>query len=240
MRFPALTRLLVLVGMSLAPFAPAAAFTDASIVDAFYKTVFGSEYGGGGWQSRIVKKYVKPVRFYIDDRSGTGRGAEATRFVLSLPSLIYGLETSVVDNPSRANFRVYIIRRSDYRDIVSTRIYRNRSASFAPGKCLVRLISGRRGISRSDAVIVADEGDFLFHRCMVEEILQGLGPVNDNVSLTESVFNDRSKHATFTLHDRYLLNMLYDPRIEPGMTIRDVHPLLPSVVARVKARVGVN
>ena len=65
-------------------------------------------------------------------------------------------------------------------------------------------------------MIVADEGDFLFRRCMVEEVLQGLGPVNDDRTLSQSVFNDRSPHSTFTSFDRHLVNMLYDPRVAPG------------------------
>ena len=212
----------------------AARLTDAVLIDSFNKVVFGSEYGDG-WQSQIVKKYLKPVRFYIHDRSGRGR--EAERFVKSLPGLIHGLKASVVSRPEEANFHVHIIRRAEYGAVVAGQIYRNRSAGSAPGKCLVRLVTGQLGISRSDAVIVADEGDFLFQRCMVEEILQGLGPVNDDFSLADSVFNDSSRHRSFTLHDRMLLNMLYDPRIRPGMTAEEVQPLLPDVVSRARGLV---
>ena len=95
-------------------------------------------------------------------------------------------------------------------------VYGRPTSTFAPGKCLVRVVSTSAGISRSDAVIVADEGEFLFHRCMVEEILQGLGPVNDDRSLGESVFNDMSRHATFTDFDRHILNMLYHPADRAG------------------------
>jgi hypothetical protein len=94
------------------------------------------------------------------------------------------------------------------------------------------------GITRSDAVIVADEGDFLFHRCMIEEILQGLGPVNDDRSLTESVFNDRSRHASFTAFDRHILNMLYHPLILPGMTRLEVDLVLPTIVTEVRERLA--
>jgi hypothetical protein len=71
---------------------------------------------------------------------------------------------------------------------------------------------------------------------MVEEVLQGLGPVNDNRSLDESVFNDRSRHSSFTSFDRHILNMLYDPRVEPGMTKMEVSRVLPEVAAEVQAR----
>jgi hypothetical protein len=157
-------------------------------------------------------------------------------FVRSLPRLIRGLDASIVSDPEAANFRIFIVDRAAYRSVVTAEIYDRPSSTFAPGRCLVRVVSGRNGIERSDAVIVADEGDFLFRRCMAEEILQGLGPVNDDPTLDESVFNDSSPHATFTRFDRHILNMLYDPRIRPGMTKIEVKRLLPEVLADVRAR----
>ena len=56
------------------------AFSDAELIDGFRRTVFGSEYPSLGWQSDIVKKFVKPVRLYVDDRSRLGRGAEVSAF----------------------------------------------------------------------------------------------------------------------------------------------------------------
>jgi Protein of unknown function (DUF2927) len=85
-------------------------------------------------------------------------------------------------------------------------------------------------------VIVADEGDFLLHRCVIEETLQGLGPINDDPTLSESVFNDRSEHSTFTDFDRHILNMLYHPLVEPGMTKLEVARVLPKVVEDVQAK----
>jgi hypothetical protein len=197
--------------------------------------VFGSEYRGFGWQSHLVKKYTEPVRLFVEDRSRARRGDEVARFVRSLPSLISGLDISLVASSGKANFRVFVIDRADYGDVVAREIYGRPSSSFAPGKCLVRVVSTSAGITRSDAVIVADEGDFLFHRCTVEEVLQGLGPINDDASLDESVFNDRSSHSTFTAFDRRILNMLYNPLVEPGMTKLEVARVLPKVAAEVRA-----
>jgi hypothetical protein len=227
---------LVAAGLALLSTASAQAFSDAELIDGFNRTVFGSEYRSFGWQSYLVKKYTGPVRLFVDDRSEARRGAELARFVQALPALISGLDISVVSSPEKANYRIYVIDRADYRQIVSEAIYGQPSASFTPGKCLVRIVSTSSGITRSDAVIVADEGDFLFHRCMVEETLQGLGPINDDATLGESVFNDGSKHSEFTSFDRHILNMLYDPRIEPGMTKLEVDRVLPKVLAGVQAR----
>lgn len=224
--------LAVLVALSSSP---VRAFTDAELIEGFERTVFGSEYRSFGWQSSLVKKFVDPARVYVDDRSGLDRAADARRFIGALPQLIAGLSLSIVSDPDEANFRVFILDRASYRQVVTNEIYARPSSGFAPGKCLVRVVSNRNGIQRSDAVIVADEGEFLFQRCLTEEVLQGLGPVNDDGRLKESVFNDRSRHASFTDFDRHLLNMLYHPAIRPGMTRAEVRRVLPAVAAEVQS-----
>jgi hypothetical protein len=85
-------------------------------------------------------------------------------------------------------------------------------------------------------VIVADEGEALFDRCKVEEILQGLGPLNEHPSLRESMFNDRTRHTQFTAFDRLILNMLYDRRIRNGATLEEVQKILPEVLRSARGR----
>lgn len=241
-----IAQMVTTITMRLAPFivalailvlpTPGRAFTERELIDGFDRTVFGSEYQSFGWQSRLVKKFTDPVRLFVDDRSAARRGGEVESFVRTLPNLVAGLDVSIVATSADANYRVFVIDRAAYRQVVSREIYGRPSSSFAPGRCLVRVVSTSSGITRSDAVIVADEGNFLFRRCMVEEILQGFGPVNDDATLDKSVFNDRSRHSSFTSFDRQILNMLYHPLIEPGMTRLEAARVLPKVAADVQER----
>jgi len=234
---PAIPASLVLLALLLClPMSPARAFSDDALIDGFMRTVFGSEFQAWNWQAKMVKKYDGPVRVFIDDRSSTQRGGEVADFVRTLPGLISGLDIAVVPELGEANYHVFVLNRADYLSVVSREVYGRTKSSYAPGKCLVRVVASDVGIRRSDAVIVADEGDFLFNRCKVEEVLQGLGPLNDDATLSESVFNDQSKHNTFTSFDRHILNMLYHPLVRPGMTKEDVAKVLPAVLAEVNAR----
>jgi hypothetical protein len=210
----------------------ALAYTDRQLAYAFYETVFGAEYIDWGGHADIVKKFTVPVRVYIDNRSRHDRRADVAQFVGSLPRLIHGLDIALVGNPAQANFRVYVVDREQYSSVVRN-LYGNISM-HVPGRCLVRVFSRPSGIRRSDAVIVADEGEFLFQRCLVEEVLQGLGPVNDSPNLPDSVFNDYSRHSRFTTHDRFILNMLYHHRIRAGMTANEVAAVLPQVIRDVR------
>lgn len=204
------------------------AFTTTEILTGFEKTVFGLEYRSWSWRPYRVKKFTVPVRFYIHNLSQRDRTKIVKRFVSEIDRRVKGLTASVVNSASDANFQVYVVDRKQYEPVVRADIYNNPKAKV-PGRCLVRVVSGRNGIKGSAAVIVSDEGEFLFRRCLVEEILQGLGPMNDHEDLDHSVFNDSSHHSRFTVFDQIILNMLYDPRIKPGMSARQTSSVLPLV-----------
>ena len=45
-------------------------------------------------------------------------------------------------------------------------------------------------ILKSDVLIAVDAGDFIFYDCIYEELLQALGPINDDDSVPWTMFND--------------------------------------------------
>lgn len=228
----------VLVAGLVALAAPAfAQYSDAQIANGFYRTVFGLEYDSGGRGAQTVKKFVGPVRLYIDQRARSDRRAAIERFVRSVNRGVRGLDLRVVDSPLEANFTVYVVDRASYAQVIQDDIY-NSPRGVVRGRCMVRVLTGWQGISKAQAVIVSDEGEFLFNRCMVEEILQGLGPLNDDPTLADSVFNDTSRHARFMLHDRYILNLLYHPSIRPGMSMEQVQAVLPGLIRQVRGTVN--
>ena len=214
-------------------------FQDSEVIDGFYKTVFGAEIKSLSWgsQTNRVKKYVTPVKVWIDNRSKLNRLKTVREFVTDLPSEISGLSLRLARTPKEANFRIYIVDSADYRRTVQDEVFHD-SRMDVPGQCIVRVLSRRSGILRSDAVIVSDQGLSLFRRCMVEEILQGLGPVNDDDSLSHSVFNDLTTFDHFTQYDRLILNMLYNPSVKPGMTKRQLNPMAGDLLQYAKQVVG--
>ena len=216
---------------------PAHALSDEEIIRGFNLTVFGAEISNLGFQARYVHKFRDEVRFKIHNLSRKDRSGAVKEFVNSLPSRIAGLQTRVVDGDERANFNIYVVDRADYLKTVRENVERRANAR-APGRCLVKSRFTTRGIIRSDAVIVSDEGEALFKRCLIEEILQGLGPLNEHTSLRNSVFNDTSRHTRFTLFDQFILNMLYDERVKNGASPRSVNRVLDEVLADTRRRLG--
>jgi hypothetical protein len=65
--------------------------------------------------------------------------------------------------------------------------------------------------------------------------LQSLGPINDTNSVPWTMFNDKVSMGFFDVFDQYILNILYDPRIRPGMTVEEVKAVLPAALTDVRA-----
>ncbi|HET9816188.1 MAG TPA: DUF2927 domain-containing protein, partial [Xanthobacteraceae bacterium] len=146
------------------------------------------------------------------------------------------LDIALTGDRAAANVFVILVRD---RDLASTvrRLYgadkARRIARLDP-QCL----SGFRKddsfrIVQSNVLLVADAGEFIFYDCAYEELLQALGPINDtNVPWT--MFNDDVQMGFFDVYDQYILNILYDPRIRPGMTRDQVRALLPQILPTVR------
>ncbi|MEP3233636.1 MAG: DUF2927 domain-containing protein [Hyphomicrobiales bacterium] len=197
----------------------------------FMRVVMSAEYGGNSKFGRSVKKYDSTVRFAIINHSKLDRRQAIKGFVWSLPTKIAGLKTSVVSNPQQANFRIHVVDKDQYADVIRNEIYGG-ARKPVRGKCFVRVLASKNAnsIGSTDVVIRSDDGERLFQRCMVEEILQGLGPLADRGNKNFSIFNTASQHSSFTVHDQVLMNILYDPRIKPGMSKSQVAKILPTVM----------
>lgn len=235
MRLPAITMLVF--GLLIQPISGALAnrpTPDREMINGFERVAFGAEMTGRFSNAAYIKKYVKPVRFRIEQSSTIDRRAAVEAFIARINKEIPNLQASIARPGERANFIVHIVDEKDYQR-AGRKVYR---APFmtVPGNCVVRAHFSRGGIERSEAVIVSDRGERLFQRCLVEEILQGLGPLNENPDAPQSVFNDGTRHSEFTDYDRRLMIMLYDERLNPGMSLEKARPLLPAIARDARNR----
>lgn len=201
----------------------------------FMRIMMSAEFGGNTRFARSIKKYDKTVRFAIINHAKLDRRPAVRSFIWELPQKIQGLDASVVSNPDQANFRIHVVDRIQYAGVIRNEIYGNKHAKVH-GQCFVRVMPGKVGIKSTDVVIVSDRDERTFNRCLVEEVLQGLGPLADKGNKDYSIFNTASQHSSFTLHDRVLLNALYDPRIKAGMSKAQVKKLISDVILDCIAR----
>jgi hypothetical protein len=216
-------------------------FTDREITDGFFKVAFGAEFSVAGRTNRI-RKYDGPVRVYVDSRAKPDRRAQVAAVVADIRAHVNHLDIAVVDSRDSANVIVTLVRD---RELVATirkffgRAKAQRIQRSLGPQCLSGFSKdGGYRITHSEVIVVADSGDFIFFDCIYEEMLQALGPINDTAAIPWTMFNDNVQKGFFDLYDQYLLNILYDSRIRPGMTRATVRALLPQVLPAVRNWVG--
>jgi hypothetical protein len=216
-------------------------FTDAEIVDGFFKVTLGAEFIASGTVDRI-RKYDGPVRVYVDNRARPDRRAQVATVIADIDRRIRHLDIARVHRRKEANVIVTLVRDRDL-DATIRSFYGAERASRIQQSLEPQCLSGFRRdanfrILRSDVIVVADAGDFIFYDCMYEELLQALGPINDDSSVPWTMFNDDVHMGFFGVYDQHILNILYDPRVRPGMTREDVQRVLPQVLPDVRAWVA--
>jgi hypothetical protein len=216
-------------------------FTDAQIAEGFFKIAFGAELSVAGRVDRI-RKYDKAVRVYVDSRARPDRRRQVGEAVADIGRRIEHLDIAVTDDRHAANIAVTLVRDRDLAPTIRAFYGRDRARqierSLEP-QCLSGFSKDEQfRIIHSDVIIVVDAGDFIFYDCVYEELLQALGPINDDSTVPWSMFNDDVQMGFFDVYDQYLLNVLYDPRIRPGMTRDEVRALLPQVLPSARAFVA--
>jgi hypothetical protein len=213
------------------------AFSDGEITEGFFKTAFGAELHLAGQVNRI-RKFDGPVRVHVESRARPDRRAEVAAVVADIRARVQHLDIAMADSAAGANLAVTLVRDRDLARTIAKLYGRERARliqrSLAP-QCLSSFRKDEAfRITHSDVIIVADAGDFIFYDCIYEELLQALGPINDTNAVPWTMFNDDVQMGFFDVYDQYILNILYDPRIRPGMEMDEVRALLPQVLSTVR------
>lgn len=216
-------------------------FSDKEIADGFFKLAFGAEMHRGGRVDRI-RKYDGPVRVFIENRGRPDRLKQVRNVVADIKSLIANLDLDFADKRENANVVITLVRERDLGRTIRN-LYGGRQSRLILRSLEPQCLSGFRKdesfrILRSNVILVTDIDEFTFFDCAYEEILQALGPINDDSTVPWTMFNDDVQKGYFDIYDQYILNILYDPRIRPGMRPDQVRALLPEILPTVRAFVA--
>jgi hypothetical protein len=216
-------------------------FTNDEIVDGFFKIAFGAELRLTGGADRI-RKFEGPVRVFVDDRAQADRRDLIAAVVADIGEHVDHLDLALTDDRRAANVVVTLVRNRDLKRTIRS-FYGPGRAKQIEQRLTPECLSGfsedpQHRIRRAEVILTIDGGDFRFLDCAYEELLQALGPINDDRSVPWTMFNDEVQMGFFDVYDQYLLNILYDSRVRPGMTRAEVKALLPNVLPAVRGWVS--
>jgi hypothetical protein len=214
------------------------AFSDDEIKDGFFKTAFRAELQFGRQHERI-RKFDEPVRVFVVNRGAPERSAEIAAIVADIHGRVNHLDLAMTTDRKTANLVVMLVQTRDFAQTIRSRYGEDQARTIQHSlhpQCLSGIGKDQSyRIRRAEVILSVDAGDFQFYDCAYEELLQSLGLINDDSSVPWTMFNDDVQMGFFDVYDQYLVNMLYDPRVRPGMTKDEVNALLPDIFPAVRA-----
>ena len=92
--------------------------------------------------------------------------------------------------------------------------------------CWTRVFTGDDFVIYRAAIQIHADWNLLRRHCIIEEITQALGLMNDSSYFSPSIFNDASKQQALSPWDRLMVSAHYDRRLLPGMTWYYAEPII--------------
>jgi len=216
-------------------------FSNDEIKDGFFKTAFHAELQFDRPAERI-RKFDEPVRVFVVNRGAPDRSAEIATIVADIHARVQNLDLAMSADRKRANLVVTLVRARDFAQTIRSRYGEDKANQIQHSlhpQCLSGIGKDQSyRIRRAEVIVPVDDGEFQFYDCAYEEVLQSLGLINDDSSVPWTMFNDDVQMGFFDVYDQYLVNILYDARVRPGMTKDEVVRLLPEVLPTVRAWVA--
>jgi len=213
-------------------------FSNDEIKEGFFKIVFHPELQLGSPAER-VRKFDEPVRIFLLNKAWPDRRAEIAAIIADIKARVNHLDLAVTNDRNVANMVVTLVASDHFGRTLRSR-YGSRKAAQIEKSLDPQCLSGigkdsQFRIRRAEVILPIDASDFTLRDCAYEELLQALGAINDDRSVPWTMFNDDVQMGFFDIYDQYLINILYDPRIRPGMTRQEAESVLPDVLSSARA-----
>lgn len=141
-------------------------FSDEQIARGLFAVAFGAEFNVAGRVDRI-RRFEAPIRVYIDNRAEPDRSSQVAAVVADINDHVEHLDIAVTARKSDANVTVTLVRDRELIPVIR-HFYGADRAKQIQESLEPQCLSGFRKdanfrIQRSDVLIVADVGDYIFY-----------------------------------------------------------------------------
>jgi Protein of unknown function (DUF2927) len=209
-------------------------FTTAELTRGFLALAFGSDLRIGA-RPLGIRRFDHAVRARIVGGGTIDRSNEMAHVIEEYARKVPNLELSIVPPAAPADIELRLIDESDFQSALQaafgTKVARAFVSRTDP-QCMTSVKSTADGnIVHSVSFIIVDKGDDVFLDCAYHELLHALGLSNHDQHNPWTTLNQKRMVGYLTVYDRYLLTLLYDSRIKPGMTMRQARAVLQRAIA---------
>ena len=207
-------------------------FTTHELTRGFMALAFGSDLRIGA-TPRGIRRFDHPIAAHVISSGSVDRSAAMTRVIEEYARKVPNLHLRVSADP-RAAMQVRLIDEKDFnaalRAAFGAKIAKTFIARTDP-QCMTSVKSDSEGaILHAVSFIIVDQGDDVFLDCAYHELLHAFGLSNHDQHNPWTTLNQDRMVGYLSVYDRDLVTLLYDPRIRPGMTRRQVRRLLPRLI----------
>ena len=197
----------------------------------------GSE---GNWVENPLQRWAGPLNYRLSGAAVTAADRAEVASLMGRIAGLTGLEIS--ETETGWNFLILITTPEEHEEFsaVLAQLLPATAKTFDLWRKTPRLICVAHNLFSGEnpnhivtglVSIGSETGGLLRRACLHEEIVQALGLANDHPEVRPSIFNDDGEFALLTEHDEHLLRILYDPRLEPGMSAAQAMPVVERIVA---------
>ena len=200
-----------------------------------------------------LRRWENPVRIKV--HFGQSLSAEQRQFLsrqivtfVDRLRRLTGLEIGFVEQ--QPNFDVIIFNQEERLDFLRHAENENIRVSRAVANGIINspgnvfcaafaLLNGwpnAHSYANSVILLKSEHPELMMQSCIHEEFSQALGLTNDSPRARPSIFNDDEEFALLTTHDELLLKILYDDRLEVGMSVAEARPIVQQIVREILAQ----
>jgi hypothetical protein len=213
---------------ALAPWPAAAEMPPLdTLLRQYVEIAFRNEFGGLHRFGRIVK-WQEPIRARLEGPNAEAYKAQVERQFAVL-SRLTGLSMEVVDG-----FRPF----ATVNMVITFIDTGGRGPENPERACFSSAYEDDNFVLRKAEIWITADIPELRQHCIVEEISQALGLLNDSTILFPSIFHDDSRQQALSPWDELMFYAHYDPRILPGMTSAQVMPIIREIFVQELAKLN--
>lgn len=208
-------------------------FTAAELSRGFIALAFGSDLRIGA-RPLGIRRFDRPIRARVIGGGSVDRTIAMSRIIEEYAREVPALGLSFTSSAAAPDIELRLIDEKDFQSALQeafgARVARDFVSRTDP-QCMTSVKSTAGGkIVHSVSFIIVDRGEDVFLDCAYHELLHALGLSNHDQHNQWTTLNQRRMVGYLTVYDRSLLTLLYDPRLKPGMTVRQVRSVLPQAI----------
>ena len=208
-------------------------FSTAELMRGFLALTFGSDLRIGA-VPRGIRRFDHPIRVAVIASGSVDRAAAMQRVLDEYAQKVPNLRLSIAAGTAPADIEVRLIDEKDFTSVLRAAFGAKITKTFVARtdpQCMTSVKSSADGgIVRAVSFIIVDKGDDVFLDCAYHELLHAFGLSSHDQRNPWTSLNQKRMVGYLSVYDRALLTLLYDPRIQPGMTARQARARLPRLI----------